>query len=97
MTIREKIDEIAFELDITVLLADGFDDAIVGIGAKFTQTPSVVYDKSKCVEILMERDGMDYGEALDWMEFNVYGAWVGDNTPIFMDVLQIPQFNDSWE
>ncbi len=43
----------------------------------------VLYDRSKCIEILM-RDGCTYEEAVEYFEFNVSGAWVGDRTPGFM-------------
>ena len=33
----------------------------------------------------MERDGMSDEEAVEYFEFNVTGAWVGENTPIFFE------------
>ena len=45
----------------------------------------VAYDYSKAVEILIERDGMDYSEAVEYMEFNVVGGYVGEFTPIFIE------------
>ena len=27
---------------------------------------------------------MEYEEAMEWMEYNVCGAWMGDKTPIFV-------------
>lgn len=47
-------------------------------------TDIAVYDYDKCVDILIERDGMSYDEAVDYMEFNVIGAYVGQQTPIFL-------------
>ena len=64
--------------------ADGFDDAIIGMAERFGQLPVVAYDKGKCIQILMERDGMDYEGAEEFFIFNVIGAWVGDSTPIFV-------------
>jgi hypothetical protein len=66
------------------LLADGFEDALVGFGYQFTH-PVAVYNKDKCIEILMDRDGMDDTEAIEYFDFNVSGAWVGENTPIFLE------------
>jgi len=65
------------------LVADGFDEAIVGIGRQFNNT-MVVYDEQKCLEILMERDHMSREEAEEFFEFNVAGAWVGESTPVFL-------------
>ena len=67
-----------------LLKADGFDEAIVGVGYKKCNEPSIVYDYDKCVEILMERDDMNYEEAVEFMDYNVTDAYVGPNTPIFM-------------
>lgn len=66
-----------------ILLADGFEDAFVGIVVKFN-AHSACYDYEKCVEILMGRDGLSREEADEYMEFNVLGAWVGDHTPVFL-------------
>jgi hypothetical protein len=32
----------------------------------------------------MERDGMECEDAIEWMEFNVVGAWMGEHTPIWI-------------
>lgn len=68
----------------TALLADGFIDAVIGVGYRCGQPPIVVYDAGKCVEILMSRDGMEYDEALEFFEFNTVGSWVGPETPIYV-------------
>jgi hypothetical protein len=65
------------------LYADGFDDAIIGIGRQSNKT-IVVYDESKCLDILIERDGMTEEEAIEFFEFNVIRAYVGEHTPIFV-------------
>jgi hypothetical protein len=67
-----------------MLLADGFNDAVIGMGERAGQPAIVVYDFDKCVAILCERDNMSIDEAVDFMYYNVVGAWVGDETPIFM-------------
>ena len=66
------------------LTADGFDDAIIGIGERCGQPSLVAYDRDKCIQVLMDRDGMDYEEAVEFFDFNVAGAWMGENTPIFI-------------
>ena len=63
------------------LFADGFDEAIMGWEAS---SCVVVYDYFKCMNILMERDGMAKQEAHEFMEFNVINAYVGDFTPSFV-------------
>ena len=65
-----------------ILKADGFDDAILGLGRRCSQPDLLVYVVDKCVDILME-DGMTQEEAMEYFEFNVVGAWMGEGTPIF--------------
>lgn len=66
------------------LLATGFEDALIGIGQQFNQELAI-YDYDKCVKILMNRDGMSYYDANDFMEYNVIGAYVGPGTPVFLE------------
>ena len=66
-----------------MLTADGFDDAIIGHTYDIaTSGNRMIYDFHKCVEILMK--DMTEEEAIDHMEYNVTGAYVGNNTPIFL-------------
>ena len=65
-----------------LLLADGFDDAFIGVGQQFNNFVGV-YNKDKCLSILKDQ-GMSYEEALEYFDFNVVGAWMGENTPIFI-------------
>lgn len=68
--------------DEEILLADGFEAAILGVTHNLS--PTVVYDYELCVRILVERDGMKEEDAYEHMEFNVTGAYVGERTPIFI-------------
>lgn len=61
-----------------ILLADGFDEAIIGIDVNSMR---LIYSVSKCIEILC-RD-MDEEEAVEFFDFNVSGAYVGEQTPIW--------------
>ena len=67
-----------------MLKADGFDEAVLGVGRRCGQPDLLVYDYHKCCEILVKRDKMTYEEAEEFMEFNVVGAWVGETTPVFV-------------
>ena len=76
------------------MLADGFEDALVGYGYQFNY-PVAVYSRMGCMKILMERDGMSDEEAMEYFDFNVQGAWVGESTPVFLD--DIPNWIDELE
>jgi hypothetical protein len=67
----------------TFLVADGFDDAIIGIDE---ENGKIVYDIDKVITILM-RDDMSMDEAYEFYYYNVVGSYVGDNTPIFIRTL----------
>lgn len=69
--------------DPGTLYADGFEDARIGLGQHFNNVLAI-YDYDRCVDILMQRDGMDFEQAEEWMSYNVVGAYVGDHTPVFM-------------
>ena len=77
------IDEIA-DINPEAMMADGFDDAILGMCIQFGAEPIVAYDYEKCLNILMERDDLTRTDAIDFMEFNVIGSYVGLHTPVFI-------------
>ena len=66
------------------LLADGFEEALLGFGYQFNY-PVAVYSRGRCMDILVKRDDMSYEEATEYFDFNVAGAYVGESTPIFLD------------
>lgn len=66
------------------LLADGYEDAIIGVVERCSQPVLVVYDAEKCIQILVDRDGMEPDEAREFFEFNTLGAWGGEGTPVFL-------------
>lgn len=65
------------------LLANGFENALIGVSMRFGQNPIALYCYDTCIEILMKRDGMTQDEAEEYFEFNVIGAGMGENTPAF--------------
>lgn len=67
--------------DEEYLIADGFDDAIIGVATDFT-IPRVIYSVSKCLEILTMED-MSYEDAMEHFTYNVSGGYVGEQTPIW--------------
>jgi hypothetical protein len=69
--------------DEALLLADGFEDAFIGV-ATGVRLPVACYDRQRCIDTLMTRDGMSWEEAEEFFSFNVSGAWVGERTPVFL-------------
>jgi hypothetical protein len=65
--------------------AEGFDEAFLGVAAQCCGRPDIlVYDYDKALKILQTRDKMTKEEAMEYMDFNVLGAWVGAGTPMFL-------------
>ena len=64
------------------LKADGFDEAIIGIDSLGER---LIYDKQKMIEILSAE--MSIEDAIEFLEFNTWYAYVGEHTPIYMDKL----------
>ena len=83
----ENIKESIAQANEEAVLADGFEDALVGYVEVFGKTIAL-YDKEKCLQILMKRDKMDRDGALDFFEFNVQGSYVGESTPAFATILR---------
>jgi hypothetical protein len=70
-----------------LLKADGFDDAILGVVQRMG-IQAICYDQDKVIDILMG-DGMTYEEAVEYFEFNIAGAWVGESTPFFLQKMEL--------
>jgi hypothetical protein len=64
-----------------IILADGFEEAFMGIARQFGK-PFAVYNFEKCLQIL-ERE-MTEEEAIEHFYFNVAEAYVGEQTPAFL-------------
>jgi hypothetical protein len=71
---------------VKTYMADGFDDAIIGMECS-GDIPRVVYSIQLMVHVLCERDGMTEEEAVDFISYNVIGSYVGEGTPIYVDVM----------
>lgn len=67
----------------TVVLWDGMERAIIGVARQFG-VPFVVYDRTRCIEILMEQ-GMSFIDAEEYFAFNVEGGWLGSATPLVLE------------
>lgn len=76
--------ELVSELVPDALVADGYDSAIIGT-ACVRGTDVVVYSRKKIVKTLMR--SMSEEDAVEFFEFNIAHAYVGEATPVFVDLL----------
>ena len=91
---REEIAEINPE----ALLCDGFDEAIIGMAERINLGRVVAYNVDKMIEILMKdmevepedieegqtEESVKYSMALEYFDYNIIGAWMGEFTPVFI-------------
>ena len=66
-----------------IIFADGFDSALLGVVNEI-DCPRAVYSKAKMVDILQE-EGMDWIDAVEHLEYNVWGSFIGENTPLYIN------------
>ena len=76
------------DVDEPIMLADGFEEAFVGIARQFNK-PIAIYHREKCIKLLM-RQGMSEDEAEEFFSFNVEGCYSGDQTPAYLDWILEP-------
>ena len=76
-----------------MLLADGLEAAFLGVGRRCGQKDVAVYSIPKAIDLLVTRDGMSAEEAEEYLEFNSIGAWVGDETPIWLEITTLEEWD----
>lgn len=76
-TLKEIFDMYPDEL---FLKMDGFDNAVLGVDDR---TMRLVYSKSKIIKQLLKE--MDYETAMEHFDYNIAGAWMGEQTPIIVN------------
>jgi len=78
------------------LKADGFDGAVIGTACVWrdqTREDVLVYSVEKMI-VILEAGGMTEEEAIEYISFNVEGAYVGPKTPVFMWDALVGEVND---
>ena len=79
-------------------LADGYEEAFIGTTiSAFGRRQVALYDYDKCIMILMHDNDWNEEEAIEWFNFNTIGSWVGEDTPIFVNVHKLDVINDFLE
>lgn len=75
-----------------MLKIDGFDKALIGVATVWhregddgaRQIDTLIYDGELIVTILMHESGLSEEEAMEYISYNIEGAYVGINTPVIV-------------
>ena len=90
----DYINELAEVNEIEMLFVGSdpteFEDAILGVANSFGASPVIAYDYEKMIGILerqFEEEDDPWISAIEWFEFNIIGAYMGEGTPIYIERL----------
>ena len=85
--LQEYVDIVGIHRGHVITMDGGYNDCIIGVISTFDGKQVIAYDIEKVLTKLRERDGMSEIEAIEFFEFNMLGAWMGDHTPMFIATL----------
>ena len=58
------------------------DSAIIGEASRCGMQSVLVYDYDKILAVYMNRDHMKLKEAVEYVDYNLVNAWIGEGTPL---------------
>jgi hypothetical protein len=68
-----------------LIILEGFDSAILGVGESAGwDSPCIVYDYQKCLDVLVQKHDWEKEDAIQWMDYNVINAHMGEGNPVFV-------------
>ena len=73
--------------DADIVVFPDLEDALIGTAHDPGFGYAAIYSTAKIIRILMDRDGMDRQEALDWFYTNTVAWYAETGNPMFMDDL----------
>ena len=92
---QELVDDFGYgegEGEFLFLSEPEFDEAILGVAKRIGQADVIAYDSNTVYEVLGKMlDTDDITVIFDYFEFNILGAYVGERTPVFVDVVFKPK------
>ena len=72
--------------DTEFIKVTGYDNCVLGVVSRMTLQPVLLYDREKLLQETCKKQDWTYDEAVEWHEFNTFGAWYGDGTPCFLEL-----------
>ena len=91
----DTISETVHLVNNEALIYPDINDALVGYVYGFEKLPIALYDRIRCIEELMRQFSVDSDDnvgqlcesAEEWYCVNTIGAWVGEGTPAFAELI----------
>jgi hypothetical protein len=83
----ESLDELSKYNNEMLFLNDYNANSLVGVCFRDGKKVVSVYDDYLCIQSLVESDGMEDEDAIEYFEYNTRGSYVGENTPAFLTLL----------
>ena len=80
------LERILDQYDQEFIQVTGYEDCVIGVCSRAASELFLLYDREKLLQKTCEMENWTYEEALEWHEFNTFGAWYGDATPGFIEV-----------
>ncbi len=65
------------------MFVDGFEPAVIGLDTS-GEVFRVVYDKDLMAAVLQAQNNMTDEEVWEYLEYNVFNAYVGKGTPLYI-------------
>lgn len=75
------MDRDLFEKDEYVILADGFEEAVLGVSVN--KPARVIYDYWKCLDLIIKKDEAEFDEAMDWLD-DFIEEELGEHSPLYI-------------
>jgi len=90
----ETLSELIAQINPEAIVVDGMEDALIGLAYRSGISPVVCYDKTECTKIVMKEHKLNYKEAREWLEENIFSIYTGVYTPIFIEDLRNDRFKN---
>lgn len=91
MDAEKILEDLGYE-DVMIFKNPSYDDALMGVDAG----NRAVYDFEKMVRWLVEKDGIDEEDAIEFIEYNTIRAlpYYGEKAPIVVNRINLEDFAD---
>lgn len=82
--LRQRLTELAEENEWDLVLFDGLDSCLLGVGGQYTRQPLAVYSRGLIRRQLMA-EGLTSEQADEYLSANIEQLYAGPGTPIVVD------------